>query len=86
MAYLHYLATEIATARNTAHTARSPAARDTGHPAAARAGTAAALAAAGGTPLHSLSLGPDLPLSEKRSCAPRCQRGRRNNLKRGGPG
>jgi hypothetical protein len=85
-AYLHYLAPEIATARSTADTARSPAARDTGPPAAARVGTAAALAAAGDTPLHSLSPGHDLPLSEARSCAPRCQQGRRNNLERGGPG
>jgi hypothetical protein len=86
MAYLHYLATEIAIARSIADTARSPAARDTGHPAAARGGTAEALAAAGDTPLHSLSPVHDLPLSEKRSCAPRCQQGRRNNLERGGPG
>ncbi len=80
------MAPEIATARSTADTARSPAARDTGPPAAARVGTAAALVAAGGTPLHSLSPERDLPLSEKRSCAPRCQRGRRNNLEREGPG
>jgi hypothetical protein len=89
-AYLHYFATEIATARSTADTARSPAAQDTAPPAAARADTAAALAAAlaaaVGTPLRSLSLGHDLPLSEKRSCAPRCPQGRRNNLKRRGPG
>ncbi len=86
MAYLHYLAPEIATARSTADTARSPAAWDTGHPAAAQADTAAALAAAGDTPLHSLSPGHDLPLSEKLSCAPRCQQGRRNNLEWEGPG
>ncbi len=86
MAHLHYLATEIVTARSTADTAGSPAARDTGHQAAARVGTAAALVAAGGTPLHSLSLGRDLPLPEKRSCAPRCQQGRRNNLERGSLG
>jgi hypothetical protein len=86
LAHLHYLARQIATARSTADTAGSPAGRDTGHPAAARVGTAAALVAAGGTPLHSLSPERDLPLSEKRSCAPRCQQGRRNNLEIAGPG